>query len=224
MNRRAVILTGAGLAAVAAVGAVALVAAGGGDPAPTPAGPPIVQPGAPGQPGRTLSPEEVARLSAPPHNQADVLFVSQMIPHHEQALQMAALVPERAAAPEIPVLARRIGQTQTEEIVQLERWLTERGLSRPAPHASHPGHDTLMPGMLNDAQLAQLAAARGAAFDRLFLELMIRHHQGAVTMADTLYANGGGLEPASDRFARDVIADQNIEIARMRTLLASLAG
>jgi uncharacterized protein (DUF305 family) len=223
MTRRHVIIVLAGTAAVAAVVAVVMLAAGGGHPARTQDGPPVIQPGAPGESGRTLPPEELARLSAPPHNQADVLFVTQMIPHHAQALQMTALVPGRAEAPEIAVLARRIEQTQTEEIVQLERWLTDRDLSRPAPHASHPGHDALMPGMLNDEQLAQLEAARGGAFDRLFLELMISHHQGAVTMASTLYANGGGLEPASDRFARDVIADQNIEIARMRTLLASLA-
>ena len=223
MTRRHVIIVLAGTAAVAAVVAVVMLAAGGGHPARTQDGPPVIQPGAPGESGRTLSPGELARLSAPPHNQADVLFVTQMIPHHAQALQMTGLVAGRAEAPEIAVLARRIEQTQTEEIVLLERWLTDRGLSTPAPHASHPGHDTLMPGMLNDEQLARLEGAHGGAFDRLFLELMISHHQGAVTMANTLYANGGGLEPASDRFARDVIADQNIEIARMRTLLASLA-
>lgn len=184
----------------------------------------VVQPGAPGEPGRTLSPEELASITAPPYNVADVAFFERMIPHHAQALEMAAMVPSRTSNEDIVLLARRIEVSQRDEIGLMQAWLTNRGLGVPAPHASHPGHDELMPGMLNDDQLAQLSRARGAEFDRLFLELMIYHHQGALTMANELYANGGGLEPESDRFARDVIADQSIEISRMQGLLAAMAS
>jgi len=208
----------------AALGAVLLIVlALTGDPPAEPAGARVVQPGAPGQSGRTLSPEDLASLFAPPHNAADTLFVQRMIPHHAQALEMTALVRGRSASPDLPLLAQRIETSQRDEIALMERWLRERGEPIPTPHAGHPGHDTLMPGMLNDTQLAQLERARGAEFDRLFLELMISHHEGALTMVRLLYASGGGLEPASDRFAREVDADQSIEIRRMTELLAKLS-
>lgn len=223
MSRQRLVV--AAVAVLVAIGGIVLaVVLGGGDDQETTAGPRVVQPGAPGQPGRTLSAEELASLTAPPFHQADVLFVSLMIPHHAQALEMTALVAGRSAGAEIPLLAERIRVSQTDEIAQMQRWLTDRKLPMPAPHSSHPGHDQLMPGMLNDEQLGELEQARGVAFDRLFLELMIHHHRGAVTMAETLYANGGGVEPESDRFAREVIADQNIEISRMQDLLASLSA
>jgi uncharacterized protein (DUF305 family) len=214
------------IAAAAGVGAVVLAVLIGiqlakGDPDPA-AGPRIVQPGAPGQAGRTLSPEELAKLSPPAHNGADTAFMQRMIPHHAQALEMTALVEGRSQSADVPLLAERIEISQRDEIAQMQRWLTDRGLAVPTPHANHPGHDTLMPGMLNDHQLAQLEQARGAEFDRLFLQLMIRHHEGALVMVQELYASGGGLEPASDRFAREVNADQNIEINRMRDILAKL--
>jgi len=199
---------------------IGLAIAGGRDPAP--AGPRIVQPGAPGQSGRTLSEDEARALTPPAPTAADILFVQRMIPHHAQALEMTALVPGRSASPEVPVLAQRIETSQRDEIVQLERWLRERGQAVPTPHASHPGHSTLMPGMLDDTQLAALERARGAEFDRLFVDLMIRHHQGALVMVQELYATGGGLEPASDRFAREVEADQRIEITRMEQLRTRL--
>jgi uncharacterized protein (DUF305 family) len=147
-----------------------------------------------------------------------------MIPHHAQALEMTTMVAGRAASADLPRLAERIEVSQRDEIAQMERWLRDRGEALPEPHANHAGHDTLMPGMLNDEQLARLERASGAEFDRLFLELMIRHHRGAVTMVQELYADGGGVEPASDHFAREVEADQNIEISRMNDLLAKLAG
>jgi uncharacterized protein (DUF305 family) len=194
------------------------------DPAKGPAGERIVQPGAPGQPGRTLSAEDLRSLSPPAHTASDTRFVQRMIPHHAQALEMTALVKGRAATAEVTLLAERIEVSQGDEIALLERWLRERGEEVPKPHTGHEGHDTLMPGMLNDEQLKQLEAARGVQFDRLFLELMIRHHEGALSMVRELYASGGGLEPASDRFAREVNADQTIEITRMRELLARLSG
>lgn len=179
----------------------------------------VVQPGAPGQTGRTLSPQELASMPAAPHRGADTLFFQQMIPHHGQALEMAALVNDRTASTDLPLLAQRITVSQQEEIERMRRWLTQRGEALPeqSGHAEHT-----MPGMLTDQELAQLAAARDSAFDKAFLELMIRHHEGALFMVQQLYAGGGGLDPESDRFAREIEADQTIEIQRMRDMLAEL--
>jgi uncharacterized protein (DUF305 family) len=194
------------------------------DPANDASGERVVQPGAPGQSGRTLSPEELKKLSPPAHTPADTLFMQRMIPHHAQALEMTALVKDRAASADMTLLAERITVSQRDEIAQMERWLRERGEEVTKAHTSHEGHDTLMPGMLNQDQLNQLKAAQGVQFDRLFLEFMIHHHEGALTMVRELYAAGGGLEPATDRFAREVNADQAIEITRMRAALAKLNG
>ncbi len=182
----------------------------------------IVQPGGPGQPGRTLAPHDVATIAPPAHNAADTLFMQQMIPHHAQALEMTALVAGRSTSQDLPSLAERIELTQQTEIDQMEAWLTERNEEVPSAPDHHGGH--LMPGMLTEAQLDQLERARGAEFDRLFLELMIRHHQGALAMVQELRASGGGIEPASDRFARDVDADQSIEIGRMQDMLSERTG
>ncbi|GAA1809745.1 DUF305 domain-containing protein [Planosporangium flavigriseum] len=180
----------------------------------------VVQPGAPGQPGKTLSANEVSQLPPSRHTAADTLFFRRMIPHHAQALEMTALLPGRTTNPELTLLARRLDISQRQEIGRMQQWLQERGEQVPEPHTGHPGHDTLMPGMLSDEQLGQLRQASGSEFDRLFLQYMIRHHQGALAMVAELYATGGGLEPASDQVAREVNADQNIEIQRMQELLA----
>jgi uncharacterized protein (DUF305 family) len=132
---------------------------------------------------------------------------------------MTALVEERTESEDLPLLAERIAISQDDEIAQMERWLAERGEEVAA--ADHEEHE-LMPGMLTDDQLHQLDQASGASFDRLFLGRMIAHHQGALQMVDDLYGAGGGLEPAADRFAREVAADQSIEIRRMEELLGSL--
>jgi uncharacterized protein (DUF305 family) len=143
-----------------------------------------------------------------------------MIAHHEQALQMTALVAGRSDSPAIALLAGRIEVSQREEIVQMQRWLADRG-EPSGPHASHAAHPTAMPGMLTAGQLDHLRRAKSDAFDRLFLTFMIDHHRGALQMVGELYAAGGGLEPASDRFAREVQADQHIEIRRMQAMLAA---
>jgi len=114
-------------------------------------------------------------------------------------------------------LAGRIDVSQRDEISLMRRWLAEHREPTTAP--DHAGHEN-MPGMLTPDQLGRLEAARGADFDRKFLQFMIQHHEGALTMVRELYAAGGGLEPASDRFAREVNADQTIEIRRMRSMLA----
>ena len=175
----------------------------------------IVQPGAPGQSGRELSQADLSSIEAPGHTAVDTEFMQHMRVHHAQALEMTALVDERTDSDDLPLLAERISLSQDAEIALIEQWLTERGEEiEPADHAEHE----LMPGMATPEQLAELEATRGPAFDALFLDLMIAHHQGALVMVHDLYAAGGGLEPAIDHFAREVEADQTIEIARMTDL------
>ncbi len=187
--------------------------------------PNIVQPGAPGEPSRTLSIEELAALEPERHVDADTAFMQGMIHHHAQALRMTALVPERSASDDVETLARRIDVSQEGEIEQMTDWLRSRGEPAPELHRlhghAHGGGQVLMPGMLSEPELRRLEAANGDEFDRLFLEFMIRHHQGALTMVDQLYAADGGLESNADAFARHVDADQRIEIARMQGMLAS---
>ncbi|MFI2651168.1 DUF305 domain-containing protein [Micromonospora fulviviridis] len=182
----------------------------------------VVQPGAPGQPGRSLSGNEVSQLPPPGFTAADTLFMEGMVPHHAQALAMTALLQGRTTNQDLTLLAKRIEVSQRDEITRMQRWLDERGVPSVGPHTGHVGHDKLMPGMLTGEQFDQLKQARGAEFDRLFLTFMIRHHQGAVAMVEDLYATGGGLEPATDQFAREVNADQSIEIQRMQGLLARM--
>jgi uncharacterized protein (DUF305 family) len=149
-----------------------------------------------------------------------------MIHHHAQALWMTGLVEKRSKSRDIALLAKRIDLSQQAEITQMTAWLEARGEEAPALHRRH-GHAhgigaRLMPGMLTEAQMNRLQASKGRAFDRLFLRSMIRHHEGAVTMVNRLYAADAGVEPEIDAFARHVDADQQIEIARMRTMLARL--
>jgi uncharacterized protein (DUF305 family) len=193
----------------------------GGDSGSPAANPRVVQPGAPGQSGRTLSDDDLSSLAPPRHNTSDTRFMQRMIHHHAQALEMTALVDERTNSADVPRLAGRIEVSQRDEIAQMERWLADRGEAHPGGHATH-GQGELMPGMLDEAGFRRLRAARGVAFDRLFLESMIRHHEGALAMVTELYNSGGGFEPACDRFAREVNADQTIEIARMREMLTAL--
>ena len=169
------------------------------------------------------SPEELASLAPPAHNAADTRFVQRMIPHHAQALEMTALVAGRAASPELPLLAERITISQRDEIAQMERWLRDRGEQVPTAHASHPGHSTLIPGMLDDKDLEALGRARGAEFDRLFLSSMIQHHRGAVAMVTQLYGTPGAAQDDTVfKFADDVGVDQTTEIARMERMLDAL--
>jgi uncharacterized protein (DUF305 family) len=189
--------------------------------------PNIVQPGAPGQGTRTLTPKELEDIERTEHVEADVRFMQGMIHHHAQAIRMTDLVPKRTKSRDIGLIAKRIDISQESEIEQMRKWLDAR--DEPAPelhrvhgHAHGIGQGQLMPGMLTDAQLKRLSAARGTAFDRRFLEAMIYHHSGAVKMVDDLYAAGAGTEPEIDAFARHVDADQRIEIRRMQQLLGQL--
>lgn len=181
----------------------------------------IVQPGAPGQPTRTITVEQATDTSGIAHTPADVRFMQGMIGHHAQALEMAALVAERSQHAGLRQLAERIDVSQRDEMTMMRQWLERRGEALPDPHAHHSGH--LMPGMLSAEEMAALAAARGSEFDRLFLEGMIRHHQGALIMVRELVATPrAAQEPELFDFVSDVEADQSMEIARMRALLQTI--
>jgi uncharacterized protein (DUF305 family) len=148
-----------------------------------------------------------------------------MIVHHAQAVLIAGWASSHGASPSVRGLCERIVVGQRDEIATLERWLRERGEPPPSAHVM-PGMDPgkLMPGMLTPEQLAQLDAARGAEFDRLFLKLMIQHHRGAITMVEELFrTQGAAQDGAIFRFANDVNVDQATEIDRMGRMLAALS-
>ncbi|MGH7713875.1 MAG: DUF305 domain-containing protein [Gemmatimonadaceae bacterium] len=158
-----------------------------------------------------------------PHTVADVHFMSGMIPHHAQAVQMARWAPSHEASDALRRLCERIVVAQRDEIELMRTWLQDRGEKVPDADAHH-GHDgTLMPGMLTAEQMTQLDRARGTEFDRLFLTFMIQHHEGAVTMVDALFASeGAGQDEIVFRLASDIYADQTTEIERMHKMLAAL--
>lgn len=152
-----------------------------------------------------------------------------MIAHHAQAVEMTALVPDRAARADVRLLAMRIAVSQEDEMELMRRWLENRGEAVPALDAGHGAHahhgdpgagPDLMPGMLDAAGMARLRAATGPEFDRLFLEAMIAHHEGALVMvAELMATDGAGQEPELFQFASHVDSDQRIEIGRMRRML-----
>ena len=186
----------------------------------TPASPQIIQPGAPGQSSRVVDAAAAADVSKVPFTPADVRFMQGMIGHHAQALDMTALVATRSSSDAIRKLAQRIELSQADEIKMMQEWLTGRGQKAPDQHAHHAPGATLMPGMLTAEEMARLAQATGPEFDRLFLEFMIKHHEGALTMVQDLFAQpGAGQESDVFAFASDVDADQRMEIDRMRAAL-----
>jgi len=156
---------------------------------------------------------------------ADVGFMTGMIHHHAQALVMARMAPTHEASPALQVLAGRVINGQNDEIALMQQWLRDR--NQPVPDPTAPmhggGHAMHMPGMLTDEQLAELDAARGADFDRLFLTTMIQHHQGALTMVEELFGTHGAAQgDAIFKLASDIGADQSSEIDRMRTMLREI--
>ena len=164
---------------------------------------------------------------APKANEADVHFMTGMIPHHAQAVLIAGWAKTHTTNRQLQVLCERIVVGQRDEIELMRNWLADHGLPVPAPDATHHKmkhgdmeHDMLMPGMLSDEQLAALNKARGAAFDRMFLEFMIKHHEGAIAMVNDLFkADGAAHDDVVFRFASDVFADQTTEIHFMQKML-----
>ncbi|GFH34713.1 DUF305 domain-containing protein [Streptomyces pacificus] len=204
-------------AAVLALGACESVSASGGPGAEGDRGTAVVAPGKPGEPARTLSPEQAAQeLPDDSPNAADVLYVQMMIVHHRQALEMTALVPDRAAATPVKRLAERIAAAQQPEIGAMRGWLKSHGEDEAAGGHAHDHDHGAMPGMATEEQLARLRAAEGTAFDELFLKLMITHHQGALTMGTTVLSEGNNVRVGE--MANDVVASQTAEISRMRAM------
>ena len=145
-----------------------------------------------------------------------------MIPHHQQALEMSRLAPDRTNSPELLEIAGKIEAAQGDEIAFMEQWLTSRGESIDQSHA-HTGHHT-MKGMATEAQMASLAAASGVEFDRQFLSLMIAHHEGAIDMVEALMEQpGSAYDPTLFEFTTDVSNDQSKEIELMHGLLLGLS-
>jgi uncharacterized protein (DUF305 family) len=199
------------------LGVAVLVVAACQTSAPAPA---IVQPGAPGEPTRVIDARQAADVSRIRHTAADVRFMQGMIGHHAQALEMTELLRTRTTSDEMRKLAQRIDVSQSDEITMMQDWLKSRGQPLPDPHAHHKTGAALMPGMLTADEMSRLASATGSAFDRLFLEYMIKHHEGALAMVTDLFATpGAGQESDIFAFASDVDADQRMEIDRMRAML-----
>ncbi len=187
---------------------------------------PIIKPGPPGDPARELSAEEAIKIANTSHSPADSQFMQDMIPHHHQALEMSVLVADRTNRPELIDVAGRINVSQDDEIEFMQQWLRERGEQVPDP-AVHEAMrtDHTMAGMATPEQMAELAQSEGTAFDRLFLTLMITHHEGAVTMVrELLKQPGSAYEPVLFEFTTNITNDQTSEIERMNALLVRLSS
>ena len=186
---------------------------------------PIVQPGAPGEASRELTAEEAVAIASSSYSPADVKFMQDMIPHHHQALEMAALVADRTNRPELIDVAGRIDSSQNDEIEFMQQWLRERGEHVPDPTAHDAMHTShKMAGMATPEQMAELAASKASDFDRLFLQLMITHHEGAVTMVEELLEQpGAAYDPVLFEFTNEVTNSQSTEIERMNVLLVGLS-
>ena len=183
----------------------------------------IIQPGRPGEEASTGAPDEPI-TEEPSH--ADIAFMQMMVPHHAQAVEMAELARKHAVDPAVRRMAARIRAAQGPEILMMSSWLEQEGVEVPQPgddprefdHSEH-GHDAMM-GMLTKQEMSELAHARGSRFDRLFLQGMIRHHRGALVMADNVAAEG--VDVLVNELAADVNVTQTSEIATMQELLAKL--
>lgn len=186
----------------------------------------IIQPGAPGEPTKSLSADEAATIANTSYSLDDVRFMQDMIPHHQQAVEMAALVADRTNNQALVDIAGRIDASQADEIAFMQDWLATRGEAAPSAHSHHGTHMSHeMMGMATPAQMAELAAADGVTFDRLFLSLMVTHHDGAVTMVqDLLEQPGSAYDPVLFEFVNDIVNDQTAEIERMNDMLAGLSS
>jgi uncharacterized protein (DUF305 family) len=186
--------------------------------------PVVVQPGAPGKPSKTLPASTNATL--PPRSQADADFMQGMIMHHQQAVEMTALIAAHTGNKDLRSLGARISSSQSDEIKFMRRWLAARGepisMAMPGmPDMDHSGRPmALMPGMLTPEQMESLRKAKGAEFDHLFLIGMIQHHNGALIMVKDLFDTAGAGQDADlFNFATDADNTQRAEIKIMQTML-----
>ena len=189
-----------------------------------PAAPVVVQPGAPGQPSRTLP--SSTRGTLPQRSQADVEFMQGMIMHHSQAVEMTALISSHTDNKDLHSLGARISSSQSDEIKFMQRWLAARGepisTAMPGmPDMNMSGQPmTLMPGMLTPEQMDALRNSKGAEFDHLFLTGMIQHHNGALIMVKDLFDTAGAGQDADVfNFATDADNTQRAEIKIMQSML-----
>ncbi|MEL6791232.1 MAG: DUF305 domain-containing protein [Pseudomonadota bacterium] len=201
----------------------------------------IIQPGAPGAKSKKLSAEDAIKIAENSYSPDDVAFMQNMIPHHQQAVDMANLVEARTNSEALTEVAGRIKASQADEIAFMRDWLSDRGEAVPGDKKSkrkgnHKGHggksghhmmsdeDMAMMGMATSAQLAALKKAKGTDFDEMFLTLMITHHKGAVDMVETLHKQpGSAYDPVLFEFTNDIVADQTAEINKMNALLGGLS-
>lgn len=185
---------------------------------------PIIQPGAPGQQSRQITAEEASNLASIQFSEGDVKFMQGMISHHAQAMEMAVLVESRSSREPVRLLARRISLSQEDEISMMQDWLRDHGLSAPDTNAHHVADYELMPGMVSEEEFESLEQADGFEFDALFLELMIKHHDGALTMVDNLLKQAGSAQDSVlFAFTSDVTSDQTSEIERMNSMFTGFS-
>jgi uncharacterized protein (DUF305 family) len=185
---------------------------------------PVLQPGEPGEDTTTRDPDDA--LEVPDAEHDDVAFMQMMVLHHRQALQMSALAPDRADDEQVLAVAQRIEAAQAPEILVMAQWLTARSVDVPGVHEdpatydhSQHGHAGMV-GMLTDDELDHLADADGDAFDRLYLEEMVRHHRGAVEMARYVLEHGADVQV--NELATSIVAEQSAEIVRLERILGDL--
>lgn len=186
------------------------------------AAPVVITMGRPGEASTSAPMSTAAKGVTLPFAPGDVAFISGMITHHAQAIDMVNLLKTRTESESMRMMALRIEVSQNDEIEWMRGWLDERKQPQPSEHAHHmPGG--MMPGMLTDEEMAALAATNGVAFDRLFLEGMIKHHMGALIMVDDLLKSpDAAQQPEMFDFASHVDSDQRMEIARMTQMLKDL--
>ncbi|MEV6235756.1 DUF305 domain-containing protein [Lentzea sp. NPDC051838] len=154
------------------------------------------------------------------HNEQDVKFAQDMIGHHQQALDMAAMVPGKSTNPKVTDLGKRIAAAQDPEIKKMTEWLTKWGAapaSTSMPGMDHGSGHGSMPGMMTAEEMTKLNGATGAEFDRMWLDMMVKHHQGAVEMAKTQQQKGSSAD--AKKLAQDIITAQQAEITEMQTML-----
>ncbi|MEU4624491.1 DUF305 domain-containing protein [Actinoplanes sp. NPDC023801] len=223
-HRRAWGLTAATLVLLGTIGLI-VVSRSGDEPRPAsaPASAPsasssparVIVPGKPGESATVTDSDKVQAPDGTPYNKADVTYAQMMIAHHAQALVMADLAPDRAAAAGVKNIAARITAAQGPEISVLRSWLSDRGQPE-----SDPAHDhATMPGMQSDTAVAELTAARGADFDRRFVAMMTEHHRGALTMVGDLFKSGS--DERLSKMAKETAIEQDVEIRRMADLKVS---
>jgi uncharacterized protein (DUF305 family) len=174
---------------------------------------------APHNPGATAA-STAPSAGAATFNDADVMFAQMMIPHHQQAVEMAKMADGKAANAEVKTLAKQIEGAQQPEIDTMTKWLTTWGKPTTPPSGGAHGseHGGSMPGMMSDGDMKKLTAAKGAEFDKQFLTMMIAHHEGAITMANEEIAKGSQAEAKA--LAQQIVTAQQEEITSMKALLA----